>query len=52
MRTHNITRLRQSLENVDTDDAGRQRLVAQLRRLVHRYDFAGLSTVLQKIPEA
>ena len=52
LRTHNITRLRQSLENVDTDDAGRQRLVAQLRRLVHRYDFAGLSTVLQKIPEA
>jgi CheY-like chemotaxis protein/nitrogen-specific signal transduction histidine kinase len=52
VRTHNITRLRQSLENVDTDDAGRQRLVAQLHRLVQRYDFAGLSTVLQKIPEA
>jgi len=50
--TQNMTRLRKSIDLVDTDDVGRRHLVERLRSLVQRYDFHGLAAILQETREA
>jgi signal transduction histidine kinase len=49
--TQNMTRLRKSLDLIDTGDASRQALALHLRGLAQRYDFRGLSQFLQGIQE-